>query len=164
MEMGPAVRGLIDSAAATVMARDALEATLLLKRLAHGLPLIELAPPHAREELELLITAIRRRTETAFIEWTARRDMPSVEVRAGLDAYERCVAAEMAGVLHDLTPGATARATLEKAVKEAAERGGILHGDIVARDIGWALVKAALTAAEIYAEPLKSLAPPPLRP
>ncbi len=162
MEMGPAVRGLIDSAAATVMARDALEATLLLKRLAHGLSLVELVHPHAREELALLMPVLRLRAEKEFVEWTMQCDMPGEELRAGLESYERCCASEMAGVLHDLTPAETARETLEKVVKEAADRGGILEGDIVARDIGWELVKAALNAAKLYAEPLKKLAPPPL--
>jgi hypothetical protein len=64
----------------------------------------------------------------------------------------------MAGVLRDLTPAETARATLEKAVKEAGARCGIILDDLVARDIGWALVKSALSAAEVYAGPLQGLA------
>lgn len=158
MEMGPAVRGLIDAAAVTAIANDATEATLVLKRLSR-MPLVELAPPQARDELTSLITGLRRRTETAFLTWAVRHDIPTAELRYGLETYERCVAAEMAGVLHDLTPADTPRATLEKAVKEAASRAGILEGDIVARDIGWELVKAALNAAQAYAEPLRTLLP-----
>jgi hypothetical protein len=161
--MGSAMRGLIDSAAAVVMARDALEATLLLKRLADGLPLVELAPPAAREELAFLIDAVRRRTESAFAEWAARHKLPLVEIEAGVEGYERCAAAEMSNALKALTPGESPRATLEKAVKDCASRCGVLEDDVVARDIGWALVKSALAAAEDYKQPLSRLAPPPLK-
>jgi hypothetical protein len=158
LELGPAARGLIESAAATQMAGDAVEATLLLKRLATGLPLVELAPPEVRGELAKLLETIRTRAGNAFLAWVERRDMPEGEMRAGLETYERCSRAEMAGVLRDLTPSATPRATLEKAVKEAGSRCGILTDDLIARDIGRALLKSALAAAEAYAEPLKGLA------
>jgi hypothetical protein len=158
LELGPAARRLIESAAATQMAGDAVEATLLLKRLGATLSLVELAPPEVRGELAKLLETIRTRAANAFLAWVERSDMPEVELRAGLEAYERCSASEMAGVLRDLTPAATARATLEKAVKEAGARCGILAEDLVARDIGWSLVKTALAAAEAYAEPLRTLA------
>jgi uncharacterized protein with PIN domain len=161
MEMGPAVRGLIDSAAAAAMARDALEATLLLKRLASGLPLVELVPPPSREELTFILDAVRRRTETSLASWAAKRRLPEVEIQVGLETYERCAAAEMNNVLKALTPGDTPRATLEKAVKECGARCGVLE-EVVERDIGWALVKSAIAAAEDYKQPLSRLAPPPL--
>lgn len=163
MEMGPAVRGLIDSAATVAMARDALEATLLLKRLASGLPLVELTPPASREEMAFLLDAVRRRTETAFLAWSRKHKLPEVEVVAGLEIYERCAAAEMSNVLKALTPAETPRATLEKAVRECGERCGVMEDDVIARDIGWALVRCAIAAAEDYGQPLKRLAPPPLR-
>jgi hypothetical protein len=157
LQLGPAARGLIDCAAATQVAHDAVAATLVLKRLAGGLRLIDLAPPDAREELGKLLDAICTRTETAFLAWAGRRDLPEIEMRAGLEVYERCSAAELEGVLRELTPGATPRQTLENALRECASRCGVLSDDLIARDIGRALVRSALAAAEAYAEPLKGL-------
>jgi hypothetical protein len=162
-DIGPAVRALIESAAATQIARDALEATLLLKRLAPGLRLADLAPPDKRSEIEALMAAVRNRAEATFLDWAAKREMPDIEVRNGLEVYERCAGSEMEGVLRDLTPAATPRETLEKAIRQAAARCGVLEDDLVARDVGWAMVKSALAAAETYAAPLRSLALRPLR-
>jgi len=161
LEMGPAARGLVESAAVVQMARDPLEATLLLKRLASGLQLADLAPPDAREEIEALLTAIRSRAGAMFLAWAESRDMPDAEMRAGLDAFERCTASELDAVLRALTPAASPRETLETAMRRAADRAGIMRDDLIARDIGWALIRSALTAAEVYAEPLRNLAPPP---
>jgi hypothetical protein len=162
-DIGPAVRALIESAAATQVARDALEATLLLKRLAPGRRLVDLAPPDKRKKVEALIAAVRNQAEAAFLDWAARREMPDVEVRNGLEVYERCAGTEMEGVLRDLTPAATPRETLEKAIRQAAARCGVLEDDLIARDVGWAMVKAALAAAEAHAGPLRSLALRPVR-
>jgi hypothetical protein len=158
LELGPAARGLIESAAAAQMASDAVEATLLLKRLGAGIPLVELAPPEVRVELAKLLDTIRTRAGNAFLAWVERQDMPEAEMRAGLAAYERCATNEMPRVMRDLTPEATSSGTLEKAVKSAIARCDDLVEDLIARDIGWALVGSALAAAEAYAEPLQRLA------
>src|SRR5215468_6898183 len=106
LAVGPAVRALFDSAAATQIARDPVEATLLLKRLGAGLRLADLAPPDKRAEVEAVLAAVRRRAEEIFLDWARRREAPDAELRIGLDAYERCVSAEMESVLRDLTPAA----------------------------------------------------------
>jgi hypothetical protein len=163
LDSGPAVRALIESAAAAQIARDAVDATLLFKRLAPGLRLTDLAPPDKRGEIETLLAAVRTRAEESFREWAARREIPEVEVRLGVEAYERCAGSEMEGVLRDLTPAATPRETLEKAIKQAAANCEHLQEDLVARDVGWALIKAALAAAEAYGDPLRELALRPRR-
>lgn len=163
IDLGPAARSMIECAAAACVAGNATEATLLLKRLAAGLRLSELAPPDKRSETDDMLRAIRRRTETGFLEWVRKRDLPEVEACAALEIFERCWTSQFEAVVHGLTPADTPRATLEAALRQAAERHGVFEDDLVARDIGWALVKAAFAAVEAYAEPLRSLSLSPLR-
>ena len=57
-DIGPGARRLVECAAVVQVARDALEATLLLKRLASGLRLIDLTPPGKRAEARAILEAM----------------------------------------------------------------------------------------------------------
>ncbi|MGD2133191.1 MAG: hypothetical protein PVI23_10390 [Maricaulaceae bacterium] len=156
-EFGPAMRGFVELAVAAEMTDDPLEATLLLKRLVKGVRLADLAPPPRRAETEALIGAVRTRAEADFAARNDRSGAPEVEVRRAMDAYERCVARDLADVLRELTPRETPKETVIAMVELTAAREEIFREDIVARDIGWAWVKSVLTAAHAYQAPLREL-------
>jgi len=157
LALGPAMRGLVEGAAAAYIAKDPEDAAILFKRIGPGLKLVDLVPPGKRDEIEALIKAIRSRAETGFMDWQAKFGPPQVEVQRAFDAYERCAARELPAILKKLTPGADPVSMLEGVIAMAAGRDELFRDDLVARDICWAMVKASISAAGDYAGALRSL-------
>lgn len=157
LELGPALRGLMEGAAAAYIAKDSVDAAILYKRIGPGLRLSDLVSTDQREEIDSLIAAIRARAEAGFLQWKDKFGTPDHEVRRAFDAYEICAARELPAVLKALTPGDDPVTMLEGVIAAAAARDPKFHNDIVARDICWAMVKSAVAAAGVYSGALSSL-------
>jgi hypothetical protein len=157
VEFGPAARTLIEGAAAAEAAVDAEEAVVLLKHVALGGQLAELAPPARRHDARELVAAVQAAARERFLAWIAEHGAPASEVRVALGAFESCGARETAGAARRIRPGASGPETGLIFFLDVAARDPIFAEDLVVRDIGWALAKAAFAAAAERAAALKDL-------
>ncbi len=157
VEFGPAARTLIEGAAAAHAAVDADDAVVLLKHVAFGGRLAELAPPPRRMDARLLIDEVAAGARDRFLDWVARQGAPASEVRIALGAFESCGARETTGAARRIRPSASGPETGSIFFLDVAARDPIFTEDLVVRDIGWALIRSAFAAAEARAADLAAL-------
>lgn len=159
-ELGPAARTLVEGAAVAHAARDAAEATLLLKRLAgSGLRFVDLAPPEVRAEANAIALGVMARTKTRFAAWVAKHGAPMAEVERALMRFEANGAKHLAACARVMRPAATSEETAMQLFLAVADCDPVYRDDIIVRDIGWALARAAFEAARDYDAALATLTP-----
>lgn len=136
---------------------DPIEFLLHVRVAAQGIGLRQLMRPARREEVDGLLGAMRNRTLCEFDRWLVQHEVPDHEARRALLMMEEIAQRDLGEHVRACVPLACSVETGIALVSSLYEGNRLLQGDIVARDIGAKLMRAAFRSAGPYVGALRGL-------
>lgn len=157
VEYGPALRALVEGAAAAQASRTPVEALLVVKAIARGVRFVDLLQVDRRAQADVLIGEIRAEALAAFEAWAERYEAPQWEVENAVAVLEANAARHLETVAETLEPQETAAVTAQALFYATAAPNPVFEDDLVVRDITRALGRAVFAAAAARADALQAL-------
>ncbi len=154
---GPSAERILQLGVIAYAVADPAEALIFIRAVGpRGLHLRQLVHPDGRDEFDAILAAVRARAVSDFAGWLTKFHVPEHEWRQALLAIEDIAQRVMPTLESKLSLLSTSLETVSHVV-DGMYAGDELMQDIIARDIGAALLRTAFRSAEHYSDALKGL-------